>query len=69
MPQKWETPMLHATSLSQPLRRTNLYLSEFQRDSLKMLAKAEDISAAEFARRILDAGLRRATKNLASRQK
>jgi predicted DNA-binding ribbon-helix-helix protein len=61
--------MLHAESLSKPLHRTNLYLSEFQRDSLKMLAKAEDISAAELARRILDAGLRRATKKLASRQK
>lgn len=52
--------MLHAESLSQPLIRTNIFLSKDQRDSLKSLAAAQDISAAELARRILDKGLRRA---------
>ena len=46
--------MLHAESLSQPLIRANVFLSQFQRDSLKELARQQDISAAELARRILD---------------
>jgi predicted DNA-binding ribbon-helix-helix protein len=53
--------MLHSESLSQPLIRTNIFLSQFQRDSLKSLAAAQDISAAELTRRILDRGLRQAT--------
>jgi len=54
--------MLHAETLSQPLVRTNIFLSQSQRDSLKSLAAAQDISAAELARRILDKGLRRVKK-------
>jgi hypothetical protein len=54
--------MLHAELISQPLIRTNIFLSKFQRDSLKSLAAEQDISAAELARRILDKGLRRGLK-------
>jgi hypothetical protein len=54
--------MLHSESLSQPLIRTNLFLSKDQRDTLFALAAAQDISAAELARRILDKGLRRAAR-------
>jgi hypothetical protein len=51
--------MLHSDKLSQPLIRTNLFLSAEQRNTLKELAAAQDISAAELARRILDKGLAR----------
>jgi len=61
--------MLHSDRISKPLVRTDIFLSEFQRDSLKTLAAAQDISAAEMCRRILDRGLRRALKKLASRHK
>jgi len=61
--------MLHSDRISKPLIRTNVYLSEFQRNSLRTLAAGQDISAAELARRILDGGLRRALKKLGSRQK
>jgi hypothetical protein len=61
--------MLHSDRISKPLIRTDIFLSEFQRDSLKTLAAAQDITAAELARRILDGGVRRALKKLASRQK
>jgi hypothetical protein len=54
--------MFHAESLSQPLVRCNLYLSGDQRKLLKALAAAQDISAAELARRILDKGLRHIEK-------
>ena len=57
-----ETVMLHSESLSQPLIRTNLFLSKNQRDTLFALAATMDISAAELARRILDRGLRRETR-------
>ena len=50
---------LHAEHISQPLRRTDIFLSEFQRDTLKSLAAAQDITAAELTRRILDKALRR----------
>lgn len=51
--------MMHSESLSQPLVRTNIFLSKTQRTLLKSLAAARDISAAELVRRILDKGLRR----------
>jgi hypothetical protein len=51
--------MLHSDKLSQPLIRTNVFLSAEQRDTLKELAAAQDISAAELTRRILDKGLAR----------
>ena len=54
--------MLHADSISKPLVRTDIFLSEFQRDTLKSLAAAQDISAAELTRRILDKHLRRELK-------
>jgi hypothetical protein len=59
--------MLHSEHLSQPLIRTNIFLSEFQRETLKALAAAKDISAAELARRILDKHLRRAAKRQAAK--
>src|SRR6266699_7022711 len=42
-----EPTMLHAESLSQPLIRTNIFLAKSQRDALKSLAAAQEISAAE----------------------
>jgi hypothetical protein len=59
--------MLHADNLSKPLIRTDVYLSEFQRDSLKDLARQRDISMAEFIRRVLDRHLRRALKQAAQK--
>jgi predicted DNA-binding ribbon-helix-helix protein len=57
--------MLHSETLSQPLIRTNIFMSEFQRNTLKELARQQDISAAELVRRILDRGLKRMTKQVA----
>jgi len=54
--------MLHSEFRSQPLIQTKMFLSKAHRDSLKSLAAAQDISASELARRILDKGLRRALK-------
>ena len=54
--------MLHADKLSQPLIRTDVYLSEFQRDTMKELGRQKDISMAELIRRVLDKHLRRALK-------
>jgi hypothetical protein len=53
---------LHSSQVSKPLVRTDIFLSEFQRDTLKLLAAAQDITAAELTRRILDKHLRRALK-------
>jgi hypothetical protein len=53
---------MHSSQLSQPLIRSNIFLSKFQRDELKSQAAALDISAAELARRILDKSLRRSAK-------
>jgi hypothetical protein len=54
--------MMHSDKLSEPLIRTNIFLSKFQRDTLKSEAAVIDISAAELARRILDKALRRSAK-------
>jgi predicted DNA-binding ribbon-helix-helix protein len=54
--------MMHAESLSKPLVRTDVYLSEFQRDTMKELGREQDISMAELIRRVLDKHLRRALK-------
>lgn len=51
--------MLHSESLSQPLIRTNIYLSASQRDAVMELARQSDISMAELIRRVLDKHLRR----------
>ena len=53
---------LHSERVSKPLVRTDIFLSEFQRDTLKSLAAGMDITAAELTRRILYKGLRRALK-------
>ena len=53
---------LHSEHVSKPLIRTDIFLSEFQRDTLKTLAAAQDITAAELTGRILDRALRRAVK-------
>jgi hypothetical protein len=53
---------LHSERVSKPLVRTDIFLSEFQRDTLKSLAAAQDITAAELTRRILDKHLRRVLK-------
>ena len=58
--------MLHSGHVSKPLVRTDIFLSEFQRDSLKSLAAAQDITAAELTRRILDKHLRRVLKGQAA---
>ena len=57
--------MLHAENLSKPLVRTDVYLSEVQRDSLKALARQRDISMAELIRRVLDKHLRRISRQAA----
>jgi hypothetical protein len=54
--------MSHSYSVSKPLVRTDIFLSEFQRDSLKKLAAQQGITAAELTRRILDRHLRRMLK-------
>ena len=51
--------MLHAEKLSEPLVRTDVYLSAFQRDSMKDLARHEDISMAELIRRVINKHIRR----------
>jgi hypothetical protein len=56
--------MLHSESISKPLVRTDVYLSEFQRDTMKDLARHHDISMAELIRRVLDKHIRRATAKL-----
>lgn len=60
--------MLHAEALSQPLIRSDVYLSKFQRDTLRELAAAQDISAAELLRRILDKGLRKLLQQAAHKK-
>lgn len=54
--------MLHSEHVSKPLIRTDIFLSEFQRDTMRALSAEMDITAAELCRRILDKGLRRALK-------
>jgi hypothetical protein len=54
--------MLHADKLSQPLVRTDVYLSAEQRDAMKELGRQQDISMAELIRRVLDKYLRRSAK-------
>ena len=58
--------MLHAESLSQPLVRSDVYLSVAQREALKQSAREQDISMAELIRRVLDKHLRRAAKSAQS---
>lgn len=57
--------MLHSEKLSQPLVRTDVYLSAEQRDTLRELGRQQDRSMAEVIRRVLDKHLRRAAKEAA----
>ena len=54
--------MLHAEKLSEPLVRTDVYLSEFQRDKMKELGRQQDISMAEIIRRVLAKHIQRSAK-------
>jgi len=55
--------MLHAGSLSKPLVRTDVYLSVEQRNTMKDLARHQDISMAELIRRVLDKHIQRSAKS------
>ena len=61
--------MLHSSKVSQPLVRTDVYLSVEQRDTMKELGRQQDISMAELIRRVLDKHLRRALKKHTTPQK
>ena len=54
--------MLHSEKLSEPLKRTHLYLSNEQREVLMAEARQLDVSFAEVVRRILDKHVRRSAK-------
>jgi hypothetical protein len=58
--------MLHSDKRSQPLVRTDVYLSAEQRDTLKELCRHQDISMAELIRRVLHKHLRRAARQSAA---
>jgi hypothetical protein len=60
--------MLHSESISKPLVRTDVYLSATQRDTMKDMARNQDISMAELIRRVLDKHIRRMTANGAQKQ-
>ena len=51
--------MLHSEHRSQPLVRTDVYLSAEQRDALKVIGASQDLSMAEVIRRVLDRYIRR----------
>ena len=59
--------MLHSDKVSQPLVRTDVYLSAEQRDTMKDLGRQQDISMAELIRRVLDKHLRRVKKQAAAK--
>jgi hypothetical protein len=61
--------MLHSDKVSQPLVRTDVYLSAEQRDKMKELGRQQDISMAELIRRVLDKHLRRELKKQAAQAK
>lgn len=61
--------MLHADKRSQPLVRTDVYLSAEQRDTMKELGRQQNISMAELIRRVLDKHLKRALKKQTAPQK
>ena len=60
--------MMHAEKLSEPLVRTDVYLSAEHRDIMKQLGAAQDISMAELIRRCLDQFLRRELKKQAAKE-
>jgi len=51
--------MMHSERRSQPLVRTDMYLSRFQLDSLKQMGRERDLSMAEIIRRVLDRYIKR----------
>jgi hypothetical protein len=55
--------MLHSEQIGEPLKRTQLYLSNEQRTVLKAEARQKKISMAELIRRVLDRYVRRSAKN------
>jgi hypothetical protein len=54
--------MLHSEKRSEPLRRTDLFLSRSDWDALKKVAQEKDISASELVRRLIAAELKRAAR-------
>ena len=54
--------MLHADKRSEPLVRTDVYLSAEHRDKIKELGRQQDISMAEWIRRALDNRIRWSAK-------
>ena len=54
--------MLHADKRSQPLVRTDVYLSAEHRDKMKELGRQQDISMAEIIRRVLAKYIQRSAK-------
>jgi hypothetical protein len=56
--------MLHSESISKPLIRTDVYLSETQRETMKGLARQQDVSMAELIRRVIDKHIRRTAAKL-----
>jgi hypothetical protein len=54
--------MLHSEQIGEPLKRTQLYLSVEQRESLRAEARKLKISMAEQIRRVLDKHVRRSAK-------
>jgi len=55
--------MLHADKRSEPLVRTDVFLSVGQRETLKDWARNQDISMAELIRRVLDKHIQRSAKS------
>jgi hypothetical protein len=54
--------MLHSEEIGEPLKRTQMYLSVEQRESVKAEARQLKISMAEVIRRVLDKHVRRSAK-------
>lgn len=54
--------MLHSEQIGEPLKRTQLYLSNEQRAVLKAEGRKKGISMAEIIRRVLDKHVRRSAK-------
>jgi hypothetical protein len=54
--------MLHSEEIGTPLKRTQLYLSVEQRETLKAEAHQLKISMAEQIRRVLDKHVRRSAQ-------
>jgi hypothetical protein len=53
--------MMHAESIKKPLKRVDLFLSQDGWKTIKKLARAQEITASEWSRRVLDTAVRLAT--------